>query len=80
MQIAICDDQKLYRDDILKRLQDAFAGESMYFECFDSGEELLRSDVVSDFLFLDIEMGEIDGIQVKETNAFFTCIFINKGY
>lgn len=66
MQIAICDDQKLYRDDILKRLQDAFAGESMYFECFDSGEELLRSDVVSDFLFLDIEMGEIDGIQVKE--------------
>lgn len=66
MRIAICDDQKLYRDDILKRLQDAFAGESMYFECFDSGEELLRSDVVSDFLFLDIEMGEIDGIQVKE--------------
>ena len=66
MQIAICDDQKLYRDDILKRLQDAFAGESLHFECFDSGEELLRSDVVSDFLFLDIEMGEIDGIQVKE--------------
>ena len=66
MRIAICDDQKLYRDDILKRLQDAFAGESLHFECFDSGEELLRSDVVSDFLFLDIEMGEIDGIQVKE--------------
>ncbi len=66
MRIAICDDQKLYRDDILKRLQDAFAGEGMLFECFDSGEELLRSDVVSDFLFLDIEMGEIDGIQVKE--------------
>lgn len=66
MRIAICDDQKLYRDDILKRFQDAFVGESMHFECFDSGEELLRSDVVSDFLFLDIEMGEIDGIQVKE--------------
>lgn len=66
MQIAICDDQKLYRDDILKRLQDVFAGEGMQFECFDSGEELLCSDVVPDFLFLDIEMGEIDGIQVKE--------------
>jgi len=66
MRIAICDDQKLYRDDILKQLQDAFAGESMHFECFDSGEVLLRSAMVPDFLFLDIEMGEIDGIQVKE--------------
>ena len=66
VQIAICDDQKLYRDDILKRLQDAFVEDCVRYECFSSGEEVLCSSVKFDFLFLDIEMDSIDGIQVKE--------------
>lgn len=66
MQIAICDDQKIYIDDIIAHCKKAFAGECLNFESYTFGEELLASDLESDFLFLDIEMSGIDGIDVKE--------------
>lgn len=65
MQIAICDDQEIYRDDILKHCKEIFEKDTGY-ECYSSGEELLASDLKSDFLFLDIEMTGMDGIRVKE--------------
>ncbi len=66
MRIAVCDDLRIYIDDVIKNCQREFADECLTFECFTSGEELLAVDLNSDFLFLDIEMSGIDGIGVKD--------------
>lgn len=65
MRIAICDDQKIYREDILEQCKRLLQGENVIYSCFASGEELLDSGFQFDFLFLDIEMTGMDGIQVK---------------
>lgn len=66
VRIAVCDDQEIYRDDIIRNCKKLLDGQNVIYECFASGEELLAADVKSDFLFLDIEMTGIDGIDVKE--------------
>lgn len=65
MRIAICDDQQVFREDILEHCKRELPKESVIYRCFASGEELLESGGWYDFLFLDIEMSGMDGIQVK---------------
>ena len=65
MRIAICDDQKIYREDVLMHCKRALPEGGIIYRSFSSGEELLRSGEEFDFLFLDIEMNGVDGIQVK---------------
>ncbi len=66
MRIAICDDQKVYREDIVEHCKRLLQGENVSYSCFGSGEELLAAEEWFDFLFLDIEMSGMDGIQVKD--------------
>ena len=66
MKIAICDDQKVYREDILAHCKRVLPQEGVVYETFKSGEELCASGKTFDFLFLDIEMAGMDGIQVKD--------------
>ncbi len=66
MRIAICDDQKVYREDILEHCMSILPEEGIVYKVYSSGEELLASSEMFDFLFLDIEMTGIDGIQVKD--------------
>lgn len=66
MRITICDDQKIYREDILEHCKRAFPKGDVVYRSFTSGEELLASGEAFDFLFLDIEMTGMDGIRVKE--------------
>lgn len=66
MRIGVCDDQKLYREEIINSCKKLLEDSSVIYECFSSGEEFLNADVECDFLFLDIEMEGIDGIQVKD--------------
>lgn len=66
MRIAICDDLRIYIDDVISNCKKAFADDNVIYDCFSSGEELLVSDLKSDFLFLDIEMSGVDGIGVKD--------------
>lgn len=65
MRIAICDDQKVYREDILGHCKKLLLEENVCYRCFATGEELLDSGFQFDLLFLDIEMTGMDGIQVK---------------
>lgn len=65
MRIAICDDQKVYREDILEHCMSILPEEGIVYKVYSSGEELLQSGEEFDFLFLDIEMNSVDGIQVK---------------
>lgn len=65
MKIGICDDDKKEREHV-----EALCHSLGYEETcsYTSGEELLRSPELSSLtlLFLDIEMGDINGIQIKD--------------
>lgn len=89
MYIAICDDEKFYRDKIKNYLKGYI---ELYPEIsiteFDCGEDLLKSynnGERFDFLFLDIQMKAIDGVQTaqeiremdKHVIIFFITSYIN---
>lgn len=66
IKIAVCDDEKNDRERLYKLLllyaeKDA---EDYDIQLFASGEELLKSRMIPDILFLDIIMEEKNGIQV----------------
>lgn len=64
MNIAICDDDKTFRDLLEKHLKNYFNERSipLNFFQFGSGEELLDNQLLFDLVFLDVEMGNINGI------------------
>lgn len=64
MNIAICDDDQSFRENLEKHLRTYFDERSisLNFFCFSCGEELLESTILFDLVFLDIEMGKINGI------------------
>ena len=64
MNIAICDDDSVFRNFLEKNLRTYFDERSVPLNIiqFSSGEALLRHDLLFDLVFLDVEMGEINGI------------------
>jgi DNA-binding LytR/AlgR family response regulator len=66
VKIAICDDTKAERE-LLKKYCEHLGYTDISF--FESGTELLASDELSAFelLFLDIEMPDMSGLEVKNT-------------
>lgn len=68
VSIAICDDEQRWRKDIIE-LCSSFATEYNYkfvFTEYESGKELLNTGINNvDILFLDVEMQDINGIEVK---------------
>ncbi len=64
MNIAICDDDKSFRDLLEKHLRNYFNERSisLNFFQFGSGEELLDNQLLFDLVFLDVEMDHINGI------------------
>lgn len=64
MNIAICDDDKGFRDNLEKHLNNYFKDKSLALNIyhFSSGENLLDSDLLFDLIFLDVEMGKMSGI------------------
>ncbi len=64
MNIAICDDDRIFREILEKHLRTYFDERrlSLNFFHYCSGEELLEVDLLFDLVFLDVEMGNINGI------------------
>ncbi len=64
MNIAICDDDKGFRNTLEKHLRNYFDERSILLNIlqFSCGEDLLKSELLFDLVFLDVEMGEINGI------------------
>lgn len=85
MNIAICDDDKRFRDYLEKHLRNYYNERSisLNFFQFSSGEELLDNSLLFDLIFLDVEMGNINGIvtgkELKKKNPH-SIIFVITSY
>lgn len=80
MNIAICDDDKIFRRFLENHLRNYYDERSipLNFFHFSSGEELLENNLLFDLVFLDVEMNNISGIttgkELKKKNPH--CIII----
>lgn len=85
MNIAICDDDSSFRDDLEKHLKHYFNEKSisLNFVQFSCGEDLLNNTILFDLVFLDVEMKKINGIdtgkELKRKNPH-NIIFVITSY
>lgn len=85
MNIAICDDEKIYRDEIEHLVDEYFADKNLEYDCkqFSCGKELADDLQTYDIVFLDIEMEELNGIETAKAlnkKNRHTVIFIITAY
>lgn len=66
MNIAICDDEQLYADEIKKYVECYFTRREVPHKIyvFTDGQAAARSEVKFDIAFLDIEIGSVSGLDV----------------
>ena len=64
MRIAVCDDDKIIREQIVSLIQEN--GLDAEIICFESGEELIKENKDFEITFLDIEMNKLSGIDVAK--------------
>ena len=65
IKIAISDDESFYREELSGIMKELF--DFIDVESFSSGEELLATNIFDyDIILLDIEMGEMSGVEVAE--------------
>lgn len=68
VKVGICDDEKICRKQLKGMLEQFFEGENLSFEVreYGSAADFLRCREEVHLLFLDIEMKEMSGIQLKD--------------
>lgn len=82
MNIAVCDDEKIFRDYLIRNIKDYRNNLDIFIHEYSSGEDLLHSleKRTYDVIFLDIEMKGIDGIltakKIRECNIDVMIIFL----
>lgn len=64
MNIAICDDEKIIREQIKELIEKEKPG--VYTELYETGDALLSSRKQFDMVFLDIQMEGTDGIKTAK--------------
>jgi len=80
MRIAICDDEKVFLKNMEAKIYRIIPKLDCTVELFSSAEDLLNSTLDFDMIFLDIEMGGIDGMtaarKIRQTDRRTPLIFI----
>lgn len=78
MKIAVCDDERLVREDIAQKISLLYPG--IEVSLFENGMALLESEKKFDIIFLDIQMDGISGMNVarklRKENSHAILIFI----
>lgn len=82
MQVAICDDEKIFRDKLKEVLIEYKTSKRIHMDIFEysSGTALLSDDKAFDMVFMDYQMPEIDGLEtarmLRAKNSICSIIFI----
>lgn len=80
MKIAICDDEKIFLQDLEQKIYGIISGLDCEVRPFSSAEALLSSQEAFDLIFLDIEMGGLDGMsaarKLRETDTSTPIVFL----
>lgn len=84
MKIAVCDDEKIYRDTILEYLKEYGTPENdLKIQEFSDGESLVevyQNEEFFDLIFLDVEMDGLTGVEtgarIRELDANVLIIFV----
>lgn len=67
LKFAICDDDTVYVDKIRNQIVDYFLDEKKYnIYMYNDAKHVLDAKINFDIIFLDIEMPELSGIELKE--------------
>ncbi len=85
MKVAICDDEKLYVEKVYEIANSFFTTQDINADkyTFSRGEDLVACDEIFDIVFLDIEMGKMNGIETAQLinqKSKHTKIFIFTSY
>ena len=77
LKIAICDDEKYFRENVKKYIENYLKNKDIEFEIdvYESGHELISRGieiVQYSMIFLDINMDEIDGIETAQKIRTFS--------
>lgn len=82
MNIAICDDIKEYRLSIRAYAEAFFNNNNINYKVFEykNGTELINSGFSFDIVFLDIELGDLNGIDVAKRFNKNTIIIVITSY
>lgn len=83
MNIAVCDDEKIFREALTEKLKDYTELRSIQFSIseFADGSELLASKETFDMIFLDHQMSSVSGIdtirELRERNVGTRIVFVS---
>lgn len=87
MRIAICDDEKILVDDLHEKIENIMREWSVNAKIYDffEADDLLydiEANGIFDIIFLDIKIGEVNGIDVasilNDKEYIFTLIFVSQ--
>ncbi len=82
MQIAICDDEAIFRTELRTFISDYKRTRRLQIDIyeFDKGENLLASDLIFDMVFMDYQMPSLDGMEtaraLRTKNSLCSIVFI----
>lgn len=83
MRVAICDDEKIMQQNLVKLLDEyaQIRNIDLVIDKFDNGVSLLRSSQEYEIIFMDYQMKDIDGMEtsrfIREKNKKCVIIFVS---